>query len=636
MFQRINDYKVLLYRILLSYVFYFFARILFYFYNSEIIIINDFYEFIELCFIGLTFDTTAILYTNAIFIIISLLPFHLISTKSSQKKLFLLYFSFNGLAYATNFFDFIYYKFSQSRLTTTIFDIVGNESNKLDLLGSFIVDYWHVFVLYFLLIFTWAQLYKKVEIQQNKLKPSKFQYFFSSIWFLFFIFISVIGMRGGLGNATRPINMVDAHRFVKKSFHADFVLNSPFCLIRTYNKNFFKKEKFMTNNEVSHTLNTVKVLNDSIKRRPNVMLIVLESFGKEYIGSLNKDIKITNYKSYTPFLDSLSNNSLIFTNAFSNGRQSIEALPAILASIPSFKVPFTSSPYSNQKIQSLVSVFNNLGYETSFFHGAPNGSMGFSGLSNILGFNNYYGKNEFNDSSLYDGYWGIWDEPFFQFTKKELDKTIEPFFTTLFSLSSHEPFKVPKEYENKFPLGEIDMHQVIGYTDNALKKFFNSAKNQDWFQNTLFVITADHCNQFHFPIYRAPINRYAIPLIFYKPDGSLKGVNKQLTQQLDIFPSIIDYVGFENEINSWGNSVFKYKNTNPYSIHFSGTVYRFIMNNRVLEFDGQKVTGVFKKDDFFLEKNIMNDPNVDYSFEENYLKALLQDYVERIVEKKLN
>ena len=635
MLYRFNDYKVLLYRVFLAYIFYFIARVLFYFYNNEIIIVNDIYEFLELCFIGITFDTSAILYTNAIFIIISLLPFNSISTKSFQTKLFIVYFVFNGLAYATNFFDFIYYKFSQSRLTTTIFDVVGNEINKLDLLGSFAIDYWHVFVLYFFLLLFWSYLYKKVKINQNKLKLSKLHYFFSSIWFLFFIFISVVGMRGGLGNATRPINMVDAHRFVNKSFHADLVLNSPFCLIRTYNKNFFKKEIFMTNNEVKNTISTIKVLNDSIKSRPNVVLIILESFGKEYIGSLNKNTKIKNYQSYTPFLDSLSKNSLIFTNAFSNGRQSIEALPAILASIPSFKVPFTSSPYSNQEIQSLVSVFNTLEYETSFFHGAPNGSMGFSGLSNILGFNNYFGKNEFNNNSLYDGYWGIWDEPFFKFINKELDKTKEPFFTTMFSLSSHEPFKVPEEYKNKFPLGDIAMHQVVGYTDNALKTFFNSAKNEDWFQNTLFVITADHCNQSHYPLYRAPINRYAIPIIYYKHDGSLKGVNKQLTQQLDIFPSIIDFIGFENEINSWGNSVFTKKDSKPFSIHFSGTVYRFIMNNYVLEFDGQNVTGVFKITDYFLEENMINNPKVDYSYEENYLKALLQDYMERIVERKL-
>jgi len=636
MFFRLNDYKVLFYRIFLAYIFYSIARVLFYFYNSDIIIVSGINEFIELCLIGLTFDSSAILYTNAIFIVISLLPFRFISKTSFQKKLFLLYFFFNAVAYATNFFDFIYYRFSQSRLTTTIFNIVENETNKLDLLSSFIISYWHVFLLYFFLMTLWFVFYRMVKIKPLVIQPSKLQYFFSFLWFLFFIFVSIVGMRGGLGNATRPINMVDAHRYVKKTFHADLVLNSPFCLIRTYNKNFFVKENFMSKAELKDIINPVRVLNDSIKTRPNVMLIVLESFGREYIGAFNENKNIKNYKSYTPFLDSISKNSLIFTNTFANGRQSIEALPAILASIPSFRVPYTSSPFSNQKIQSLVSVFNEMNYETSFFHGAPNGSMGFTGLSNIMGFDNYYGKNEFNDDSLYDGYWGIWDEPFFQFTKSKIDGMRKPFFATLFSLSSHEPFKVPKNYKNKYPTGEIDMHQVVGYTDDALRKFFNSAKNQNWFENTLFVITADHCNQFYYPYYRAPINRYAIPLIFYKPDGSIKGSDNKLAQQLDIFPTIVDYIGYDDEINSWGNSLLDDKKLNRYSIHYSGTIYRFAMNDYILEFDGKRVVGVYKKNDYLLSENILNQTGVDFSFEEKYIKALLQDYMERVVDRKLN
>ena len=185
-----------------------------------------------------------------------------------------------------------------------------------------------------------------------------FHYSFSFFWSLLVIFVCIIGVRGGLGNATRPINMVDAHRFVKKGIHADFVLNSPFCLIRTYKKNYFKKKNFLMDSEINSIIKPIKKLNDSIYSKPNVVLIVMESFGREYIGTFNKNKNIEDYVSYTPFLDSLTNHSLIFTNAFANGRQSIEALPSILASVPSFKVPFTSSPYANQEIQSLVSVFN--------------------------------------------------------------------------------------------------------------------------------------------------------------------------------------------------------------------------------------------------------------------------------------
>ena len=599
------------------------------------IIIESVEEFFYLCYIGLTFDTSAILYSNVLFILISLIPFKNYSSESFQKKMMILYFTTNLITYSTNFFDFIYYRFSQSRLTTRVFDILENETNKMSLAGSFIYNYWHVFIFFFVMVFLWITLYRKINLKKYTPKYSFKFISFSTITSLMIIFLCVVGMRGGLGNATRPINMVDAHRFVKKGIHADFVLNSPFCFIRTFNKNHFNKKSFMEDSEVNKVLNPVRKVNDSIYSKPNVMILVMESFGREYIGAFNKSRKIENYVSYTPFLDSLSNHSLIFTNAFANGRQSIEALPSILASVPSFKVPFTSSPYSNQEIQSLVSVFKDKGYSTSFFHGAPNGSMGFLGLSNILGFDNYYGKNEFNDNSLYDGYWGIWDEPFLNYVKNETDKLVEPFFSTFFSLSSHEPFYVPEKYKGVFPMGDVQMHQVIGYSDNALKLFFDSAKNEPWFENTLFIITADHTNQFWYPFYSSPINRFAIPILFYHPNGSFKGVNDELTHQMDIFPSIVDLVGYDKPINSWGRSLFS-NSGKSFSIHFSGTVYHFITEKYILVFDGDSVIGIYDKEDQWLSNNLKENSNINFSNEEKYLKAFMQDYMNRIIEKKLN
>ena len=635
MYSRIESYKTLFLRISLAYVFYFFARVLFYFYNSNMIIIESVHEFFYLCFIGLTFDTSAILYANVLFILISLIPFKNINNDKFQKRIMILYFSTNLIAYSTNFFDFIYYRFSQSRLTTRVFDILENETNKMALAGSFIYNYWHVFIFFFLLVYVWIYLYKKIEITHVKpIYDLKF-YIFSTLSSLFIVFVCVIGVRGGIGNATRPINMVDAHRFVKKGIHADFVLNSPFSFIRTFNKNFFKKKNFMDPSKVNQVLNPIKKVNDSVYSQPNVMILVMESFGREYIGAFNKNRSIENYVSYTPFLDSLSNNSMIFTNAFANGRQSIEALPSILASVPSFKIPFTSSPYANQEIQSLVSVFNEKGYTTSFFHGAPNGSMGFLGLSNILKFDNYFGKNEFNDNSLYDGFWGIWDEPFLQYVNNTTSKLKEPFFSTFFSLSSHEPFYVPEKYEGVFLMGDVQMHQVIGYSDNALRKFFESAKKEPWFENTIFIITADHTNQFWYPYYSAPVNRFSIPVLFYHPNNSLKGENDVLMQQMDIFPSLIDLLGYDKSLNTWGRSVFSGLGQ-PFSINYSGTVYHFSMNKFTLVFDGNEVIGVYDIDDYWLENNIINDKTIDFNKEEIYLKAFIQDYMDRIIDKKLN
>ena len=163
------------------------------------------------------------------------------------------------------------------------------------------------------------------------------------------------------------------------------------------------------------------------------------------MGAFNQNSNIPNYVSYTPFLDSLASKSLVFDNAFANGRKSIHGMSSVLAGIPSFKDAFTSSPYANQKIESVVSVLNLEGYDTSFFHGAPNGSMGFLGFSNILGFDHYYGKTEFGNDALFDGFWGIWDLPFFQFTKETIDTKKTPFFSTIFTVTSHEPYIIPDE-----------------------------------------------------------------------------------------------------------------------------------------------------------------------------------------------
>ena len=521
------------------------------------------------------------------------------------------------------------------RINAQFFEGIQNENNKFNLLYHFFLDYIHLVLLYLLISGIWIYIYKSIKIISVKRKYRASSFIKSILIFLIVVVLCVGGIRGDFKKSTRPITLIHAHRFVKKGIHADFVLNSPFSFIRTFNKNFFKKKNFMDSSKVNKVLSPVKMVNDSIFSQPNVMLLVMESFGREYIGAFNKNRNIKDYISYTPFLDSLSNNSLIFTNAYANGRQSIEALPSILASVPSFKIPFTSSPYANQEIQSLVSVFNKKGYSTSFFHGAPNGSMGFLGLSNILGFDNYFGKNEFNDNSLYDGFWGIWDEPFLQYVNNTTTKLKEPFFSTFFSLSSHEPFYVPNEYEGVFPMGDVQMHQVIGYSDNALRKFFESAKKEPWFDNTIFIITADHTNQFWYPYYAAPVNRFAIPILFYHPNNSFKGENNVLMQQMDIFPSIVDLIGNKEYINSWGRSVFS-NSGQPFSINYSGTVYHFTMDNYTLVFDGNEVIGVYDIEDYWLENNIINDTNIDFSKEEIYLKAFIQDYMDRIIDRKLN
>ncbi|RYY30963.1 MAG: LTA synthase family protein, partial [Sphingobacteriaceae bacterium] len=433
---------------------------------------------------------------------------------------------------------------------------------------------------FIVLAFLWVYLYKKVTVKESVPHRNKLKYFlFSAVGFVIIGLMVVGGIRGDFKKSTRPINVIDANRYVIKVQHADIILNTPFTIIRTLGKTSFKKVNFVTPQVIEANFKPVKFYNNNPQSTPNIVLIITESMGREYWGCMNRNTKIPDFKSYTPFLDSLAQHSLIFDNAYANGSKSIHGMSSILAGIPSFRDAFTSSPYPKQKIESLVSTLKSKGYDTSFFHGAPNGSMGFLGFGNILGFDHYYGKTEYNNDADFDGSWGIWDEPFMQYMKNVIDKKQQPFFSTIFTVSSHEPYVVPDKYAGNFPKGTVPMHQAVGYTDYAFKKFFESASKQPWFNNTIFIITADHGNQIAYDEYRKVLNRNAVPILIYKPDGSMKGINSELSQQIDIYPTVLDLIGYNKPFRSWGRSLVGDKDIKPFVISFNANQYQFQRGN---------------------------------------------------------
>lgn len=637
-FIRISEYKVLLYRLLLVYVFYFISRVLFLIYNNSILKVSSFFDFLAIYYHGLAFDTTAILYINSLFLLLSVFPLWINTNKGYQKIIFYVYFSTNLIAYTTNFIDLIYYKHTYDRTTIAVWDLVKNESNIGGMFFRFLITYWHVFLLFIMFSVLWVYVYKKVKIENHITVTNKKVYFISSILFLLlFATLSVGGIRGDFKKSTRPINLVDANRHVKKMEHADLVLNTPFAFIRTFNVNTFKKVAFeVSNADLEKYIKPIKQFHSNEPSTPNIVLFITESYGREYIGAFNKNSGIKDFVSYTPFIDSLSTESLIFTNAYCNGYKSIHGMSSVLSGIPSFKDAFTSSPYSKQEIQSLVSVLKDKGYDTSFMHGAPNGSMGFLGFGNILGFDHYYGKTEYNNDADFDGAWGIWDEPFFQYVKQTLDKKNGPFFSTIFTVSSHEPYTVPRKYKGKFPKGKAPIHQSVGYTDYAFKKFFEAAKKESWFNNTIFIITADHTNQIAYDEYRKTVNRYAVPILFYTPNKKYKGVNKALAQQIDIYPTVLDMIGYDKPFRSWGRSLINDSGIEPYVMNYNGKNYQFIRGNYICIFDGKRAIGFYDSNDKDLKINKIKDRNKEMDAIEIACKAFLKDYFDRIIDKNLN
>lgn len=633
---RTNEYLALAYRLFLAYLFYFVARILFGIFNWELLKLDSVTELLRLCYYGLAFDTTAILYTNALFILLSILPFTINTQKSYQKALTIIYFACNLFAMVFNYADLIYYKFTLSRSASNLFESLEHETNKVQLFSGFLVRYWYVFVLYFVMAFLWIYFYKQVKVKEKEY-ASKVYYFITSIIGVCVITVLAVGgIRGDFKKSTRPLNLVDANKHVVNFSHGDVVLNTPFCIIRTINKNSFQVPNYMTLKEAERLSVPIKQYTKNPTTHPNVVVFILESFGREYMGAFNKEQKIKDFVSYSPFLDSLAQQSLIFPNAFANGYKSIHGMSSVLSGIPSFKDAFTSSPYPNQKIESLVSTLKSEGYDTSFFHGAPNGSMGFLGYGNILGFDHYYGKTEYNNDQDFDGVWGIWDEPFLQFMNKTLSSKKQPFMSTVFTVSSHEPFQVPEKYKGKFPKGHVDMHQVVGYTDYALKKFFEAAQKEPWFKNTIFIFTADHTNQSYYAKYQNGINRSAVPLMIYRPNSDLKGVDYRWAQQIDIYPTVLDMIGYHQPFRSWGVSLFGDERQAPFVVNYMDNTYRYASGNYICVFDGTKALGFYAKEDTELKHNLISHKTPEMEKLEQECKAFLQDYFYRIVHKKLS
>ncbi len=635
MIERYREIKEFLLKIGLVFISFMISRWLFLYFNSDIIKVESISELIRLSFYGLKFDLAAIIYLESVFIILYFLPGRSYSSHFYNKLLTFFYF-FGGLfGLFLNSVDFAYYRFNLMRINVNFFEAIENENNKVKLFYHFFLDHINIIILYLLISLLWIYMYNLIKVSYIKMHNSFLRVSSSVLIFLIVIAFCIGGIRGDFKKSTRPITLVHAMEKVNNPQHADLILNSSFTFIRTIGKTGFNSSNIYSDKQINGIIKPIKKypknVNDSI--RPNIVIFILESMGREYWGSLNSEEQIPKYKGYTPFLDSLANHSLIFPNFYANSRKSIHGMPAILAGVPSFETAYTSSPYSNQPIESVVSITNNLGYNTSFFHGASNGSMGFLGFSKTLGFDNYYGKDEYNNDIDFDGYWGIWDEPFLQFTKKILDKKSEPFLSTVFTVTSHDPYIIPKKYEGFFDKGFVPMHQVVGYTDFALKKFFNEAENEPWFDNTIFIFTADHGNQTHYPYYEKIINRFANPLMIYWPKKKLKGVSSVLGQHMDIFPTVADLIGYDKPFRSWGKSLVSEDKNDSFVVNFFGGGNYFMMNDEyIIVSNGANIKGVYNSNDRDLENNIIDNSNKKMEELSLKFKMFIQDYMNRIVD----
>jgi phosphoglycerol transferase MdoB-like AlkP superfamily enzyme len=612
------------------------CRIAFFIYNISYFPETTTFNFLRILWGGLQFDLAAVLYINVIILVLSIIPVDLRFRQGYQSLMKVLFYVLNGIAIAFNVMDFVYYRFTLRRTTADVLDQFENETNLFSLFFQFFIDYWYAVAFWVLLMWMMVKLYNKIQVK-GPLMQHRITYYISGVIAVPLIITLFVGaVRGGFRHSTRPITLSNAGEYVEHPNEVSLVLNTPFAIFRTLGKTKIQRVSFFKDStEMTALYNPVHTPKDTVAFTPtNVVVIILESFSKEFFGFFNKERD--GYRGHTPFLDSLAQHSRTFQYSFANGRKSIDGLPSIVAGIPSLGVPYVLTPFASNKVNSLGNLLGNKGYHTSFFHGAPNGSMGFQAFTNIAGFKHYYGKTEYDNDDDFDDMWGIWDDKFLNFYADELNKLPEPFMTSFFSVSSHHPFKVPEEFEGKFKGGEQPILKCVEYTDYALKKFFKKASTMKWYKNTLFVITADHVSSnVIFPESHTMAGSYSVPIIFFKPDNSLQGMEQKIAQQIDIMPSVLGYLHYDKPYVAFGRNVFDEKTT-PFAFNYSDNVYNLYKGDHLLMFDGKRTISLYNfKQDIMLRNDIKAEqPDLVMELEQ-HIKAIIQQYNNRMVDDKL-
>lgn len=673
---------VLIGRFLVLMALFFLTRLIFFWFNHDAFPLFTSPIFWQ----GLRFDAAAICILNAPYFLLLILPFSFIESRTFRTIGNVYFLTVNSIALLTNLIDTCYYPFSMRRMTGDIFSFIGETNNFGELVPAFLKDYWYIGLIWLGVagvLFLIAYITEKTDYHRfiSKIKYISWEIgygwwcfieflgeirsFFPSGqsgldkigpefgkkyaeepsgWFkhlifrAFILFLIFVGARGGL--QMRPLNISMAGS-VAGMENAALVLNSPYSLITTLDSKGLKRVHYFEDERCTEIFDTHRHINglyteEHVTNFPkygkaidydhpiNIVLIILEGISSEYSAYL-ADYPM-HLGGYTPFMDSLAQNAIVF-RGFANGQQSIEALSSILGGIPSLmEKPFSQSQYAVYNIPSAVSLLSQYGKQTLFFHGGKNGTMGFDRYCNLVGINEYFGMDEYPWKEDYDGRWGIKDIPYLQYVADILETYPDPFFATIFTLSSHHPFTVANEYGGFLPEESTPMQRCVAYTDEALRQFFERAKQSYWYENTLFVITADHTNFFGAENVNYQAHRYSVPMIFYWPKATEAYRSDRIVQQVDIMPTIFDYCKIDGNFTTFGHSAFD-DDAPHFAINYLSGNYQFYSDQYLFEFNGEKIDRIWDLENRWNAD--LNDaiPAVNnFESREQLMKAVIQKF----------
>lgn len=626
---------LLVYRLMASLFALGLSRILLFLFNQQFFHHTTISEALFLFFYGMRFDWAVTMVLNLPVILYYCFPSRKIVNRFPQRLFDFIYVITNAVAILLNFIDIVTFHFFGRHLSIDFLQLLRvSDEISWGTVGQVLFDQWYLLVIYILFVLVINVVARNTKLKEDQKHIVKRWQLRQIVALVLMLIFSLFSWRNELRN--RHIDMGLALRYTSPQ-NVPILLNTPFCILSSHEDKIIDRHQFYEPNEkfihkdltANRFFVADSLCSDSLPS--NVVVIVMKGIGQEMIGYYNPVHRF----QLTPFLDSILAQSLTFDGR-SNSRRSTEALPALLAGIPSLMDDdFCNSDYAQNDFDAFAQHLQKRGYNTIFMHGGSNGVMGFDRFSRRAGFKNYFGRIEYSDDNDYDGQWGIYDGPFLQYAAHALNRIHDPFATAIYMLSSRYPYKVPNDFvfpeESYFWTG---YERTVNYADCALRDFFQTASKMPWFENTLFVITSDFSNSEHFqPEYSNIWGMYAIPFAFYWPQRLEAQRCNEIAQQIDLGPSILSALHVNDSLFCFGRNLFDTLSQQTFISYFN-LIYQYCNGEYLVQSDGQQPYGIYKpRLDPLLRNNLFGRLQCPDIFDELY--SYLEEYNSRMIDNNL-
>jgi phosphoglycerol transferase MdoB-like AlkP superfamily enzyme len=602
--------------IILRVIFYFFNRPLFTFASTD-----TFLYFIKAAILS---DANSILPITFLFGFLYALSFY----KFISKTIFWLTVVYFSLALCLNFLDVFYFSFTNQKANADLLYAVNSPLQKLQKINPL----YTIACSLVLLLFIWFSKYwvaksaKKITQTPRYIIAITAALILAGYGFCFNIKrFKLILPYYGLTNLSADAVVVaqnSMHTFAASLIRGGQALP---------NANYFSQQV-----ADSIFLNQVKVAPANLLPQKNIVLFIMESVPYDFFDSTST------YKVAMPFFDTLVKKATFFTNAFCYTHISNKGIVATLAGMPTLtEIPLYHTSYINMPLPKVGKILQQKNYTSFFCIGDGYDDFGFAKCTNMLGFNNYYCRNDLpNEKQLPSHSMGVHDEFVLDFMYQKINQIKTPFFATNFNISTHYYYDLPKTFSQNFPANYTAAMRAMAYYDKCVADFFKKAKTQPWFNNTIFIFTPDH---WMYPndkkMQQHVVNNYRVPIIIYDPSAAQQKIETQVTSPFGIVPTILSLANCNTTINCFGNNLLNAKQPGFAVTKIKEQWYQIVDSTCALGFNASTQKSIYLYDykkDTNATKNIIGlaEYQTKKQFLENKIKAFLQQAVKQYTTKK--